>query len=94
MARFRNRTSKFGSWFSLGILIAMLSFFVANIPLFSGAIGGLGFAGAWLAVAIIVFMSHIIRVMPERRQTLILMAPGRKDARTPKHALRIRALRG
>lgn len=94
MAGFRNRTSKFGSLLSLGILIAMLLFFVANVPLFSGAAAGMGFAGVWLAVAIIVCVSHIVRVMPERRQPIILMAPGPKDARTRKHMPRVRALRG
>lgn len=94
MARFKNRTSKFGSFLSLSMLSAMLIFFFANIPLFSGAVGGVGFAGIWLAVATIVFMSHTVRIMTERRQSLLLMASGHKDARTRKHAPRVRALRG
>lgn len=94
MARFKNRTSKFGSYLSLVMLSAMLSFFAANIPLFSDAAGGLGFAGIWFAVATIVFMSHTVRIIPERRQSLLLMTTGHRDARTRKHAPRVRAVRG
>ncbi|MBP2635753.1 MAG: hypothetical protein H6Q72_1660 [Firmicutes bacterium] len=94
MTRFNNRTSKFGSYLSLVMLSAMLIFFAANIPLFSDAAGGLGFAGIWFAVATIVFMSHIIRIMPERQQSLLVMTSGHKDARTRKHAPRVRAVRG
>ena len=94
MQRFKNRTSKFGSFFSLCTLITMLAFFAANVTLFSESVGGLGFAGIWLVVAIIMVISHIIRLMPPQRQPAITMASGHKDARTRNKSSKVRAVRG
>lgn len=93
MKGFKNKISRFGSLISLIALCAMITLFVINFPIFMSSDLGQIFAGIWSGFAIIMFVTHTVRLLSERRQSALIVSPGHKDARTRKNVPRVRAMR-
>lgn len=94
MKGFKNRTSKVGSLVSLIVLSAMIILFAAHFPVFMGSDVGRIFAGIWIGFSVIMFVSHTVRLLGERRQRVEKMYHGFKDVRTRKNVQQVRAMRG
>ena len=91
MIGFKNRTSKFGSLVSLLALSALLMLFAVNFPVFMGSATGQVFASIWAGVAVVMVVTHVVRLMAERQPQKLIMLPGKKDARTRKNIQKVRA---
>ena len=90
---FRDRISKFGSLVCLVAVTAMLALFSLALPEFLVSTAGRLFAAAWVAVAILLFVTHAWRVVGERRRRTAVIRLA--DSRPKKEASRsVRALRG
>lgn len=94
MKGFKNRTSKFGSLFSLLVLSVMIMLFAVNFPMFIGSVAGRTFASIWAGFAITMVATHVVRLSAEHRQRPVIILPGKKDARTRKSNRRVRAMGG
>ena len=92
-ALFKEKSSKFGSLFSLVVVTAMLALFFLTLPEALVSVPGRIFAVVWAFAAILLFIAHARRLAGEQRYRPPYFAE-EKDVRSKKKQGERRLMRG